>query len=493
MAGPYDYTVNIPQPPANNFLQSLLGIQQLKGLQQQSELSQQAAAIQQQQAGFAQQMQPLQLQAEKERINQIKAATGASNQSASESKYRLDRQKELSSTLEWISKSENFTVDNLQNAAVRLYDVVPQLLVDSAKMKASMPAEGQLFLDKAAEGLLFASVTGKKDDALVVLDENIKAAENSDNFKQYIPKLQELRKKFDENPEQTKALAGIAQVTLRGDKGKAVIEQMGELAKTKKAEAETKVELAKLPQPGQVQLSDNQQSDVNALTTEAESIRTNVDALTSAADSLLKFAEQKPNEFKSGAEARLQDFASWISGNTTEAQNARSTVQLFTNKDWIAKANGLKGALSDKEGKRLDKGAPNAMSAGPAEILNWMRLVQKVELADADEKDLSAAWQTNSKSLQSKAQSGFEVAGLTVKPGDTFSQTLTKLRAQYRKKGIEDIQTDAARLKSIEQAKKTAPSLVPNIYNMSSAPQQQAPAPVPSYAPPTGVTIKSVR
>ncbi len=62
MAGPYDYTVNIPQPPAQNFLQSLLGIQQLKQMQQQSQLAEQQAAIQQQDAAFQQQMQPLEMQ-----------------------------------------------------------------------------------------------------------------------------------------------------------------------------------------------------------------------------------------------------------------------------------------------------------------------------------------------------------------------------------------------------------------------------------------------
>ena len=77
MAGPYDYTVNIPQPPANNFLQSLLGIQQLKGLQQQGQLAEQQAAIQQQNAAFQQQMQPLQLEAERARIGQIGQSTAA--------------------------------------------------------------------------------------------------------------------------------------------------------------------------------------------------------------------------------------------------------------------------------------------------------------------------------------------------------------------------------------------------------------------------------
>jgi hypothetical protein len=91
MAGPYDYTVNIPQPPAQNFLQSLLGIQQLKGLQQQGELAQQQAAIQQQNAQFAAQMQPLQLQAEQARIGQIGQATAASAEALRQGKITFEQ------------------------------------------------------------------------------------------------------------------------------------------------------------------------------------------------------------------------------------------------------------------------------------------------------------------------------------------------------------------------------------------------------------------
>ena len=78
MAGPYDYTVNIPQPPAQNFLQSLLGIQQLRQMQEQSALQQQQAAIQQQQAQFAQQMQPLEMEKARAAIAAQQAATAHS-------------------------------------------------------------------------------------------------------------------------------------------------------------------------------------------------------------------------------------------------------------------------------------------------------------------------------------------------------------------------------------------------------------------------------
>lgn len=84
MPAPYDYTVNIPQPPAQNFLQSLLGIQQLKGLQQQQD-------IQQQQAQFAQQMQPLQLQAEQARLGQIGQATATGAEALRQGKITFEQ------------------------------------------------------------------------------------------------------------------------------------------------------------------------------------------------------------------------------------------------------------------------------------------------------------------------------------------------------------------------------------------------------------------
>ena len=113
MAGPYDYTINIPQPPAQNFLQSLLGIQQLKQMQQQSQLAEQQAAIQQQNAAFQQQMQPLEMA-------RIKAATDASNAAASGqgiqnklNQLTLDQRKLVSSTLQNYLNDDTKTVKDI--------------------------------------------------------------------------------------------------------------------------------------------------------------------------------------------------------------------------------------------------------------------------------------------------------------------------------------------------------------------------------------------
>jgi hypothetical protein len=91
MAGPYDYSINIPQPPAQNFLQSLTGIMQLRQMQEQSAISQQQAAIQQQNAAFQQQMQPLQLEAERARIGQIGQSMATSAEALRQGKITFEQ------------------------------------------------------------------------------------------------------------------------------------------------------------------------------------------------------------------------------------------------------------------------------------------------------------------------------------------------------------------------------------------------------------------
>jgi hypothetical protein len=113
MAGPYDYSINIPQPPAQNFLQSLLGIQQLKGLQQQGELAQQQAAIQQQNAAFEQQMQPLRLKQLQEQINASKTQQGLFGTQADIAKLNLEERRLVSSTLKNYLNDDTKTVKDI--------------------------------------------------------------------------------------------------------------------------------------------------------------------------------------------------------------------------------------------------------------------------------------------------------------------------------------------------------------------------------------------
>ena len=120
MAGPYDYTVNIPQPPAQNFLQSLMGIRQLQQMEEQSAISQQQAAIQQQNAAFQQQMQPLERQrleagiaAQRASAAHSGAATNLLGVQTTAAKAGLADKQLISSTLQGYANDKTKTIEDL--------------------------------------------------------------------------------------------------------------------------------------------------------------------------------------------------------------------------------------------------------------------------------------------------------------------------------------------------------------------------------------------
>jgi hypothetical protein len=239
MAGPYDYTVNIPQPPAQNFLQSLMGIRQLQQMQEQSAIQQQQAAIQQQQAGFAQQMQPLQMQAEQERIKQIKAATGATDTSQQAAAYQLQQRKDLDAELLGISSDPTkFTADNIQRVAVKFHNVDPTLLVRAGEMRKNMPDQAKIFGDNTAKDLIITSVTGDSEAAIKQLDKRLEAANNTPELKSFVPQLEQLRDNFIKYPDQTVALAAVGQTFFAPDNAKAITDVLAKQADIKKTSAE---------------------------------------------------------------------------------------------------------------------------------------------------------------------------------------------------------------------------------------------------------------
>jgi hypothetical protein len=246
MAGPYDYTVNIPQPPANNFLQSLLGIQQLKGLQQQSEISAQQAAIQQQQAQFAQERQPYEL-AQMRAAEKSALASAASSKAATDAKsYELTQRKALDAELLGISSDPSkFTPDNIQKIALRFHNVDPTLLTRAGEMRKNIPDQAKIFGDNVAKNLILTSVTGDAETAIKQLDKSLEAANNTPELKSFVPQLEELKNSFINYPDQTVALAAVGQTFFSPDQGKAITDVMAEQAKIGKAKAETTGEKTK--------------------------------------------------------------------------------------------------------------------------------------------------------------------------------------------------------------------------------------------------------
>ena len=541
MAGPYDYTVNIPQPPAQNFLQSLLGIQQLKGLQQQSQLAEQQAAIQQQNAAFQQQMQPLERQrleaaiaAQRANTAQSGAATNLLGVQTTAAKLGLADKQLISSTLQNYFNDETKTVkdlapilplldatavENLGKAEqIRVNNEVSARLNEGKEITANDirgwsnrqtllkgPEQQQFqqsflamtpkFQSAAKTGMISAvnaAFAGNRGEARKAAAEVQQALINS---KDSSPAAKAVSNSFgkivdliDQDPNLPKEVLALNVVNAAGLIGEPklaeetlkVYKEFGDLIRP----SGTGAGKSKSQADG---ISDKQQDTINKLTFDSTQIRNTTAGFDEQLNLILDFAEQNPKEFKTGTLANVSNWATGKMGIAQQGKNLRSAFQRYATEDWVKRAEPLKGGLNKEEGERLERGVPDIMTATPAELLSFGRLVSKINLLDADQKDLNAAWQQNAESLQAKAPVEFEAAGLTVKPGDTWAKTQTKLLAGYKKKNEAQLQEDLLRLKRIEQAGKSGQSPIPNMYNLGGAPQQQQPA----YVPPSGVIIKS--
>lgn len=236
MAGPYDYTVNIPQPPAQNFLQSLTGIMQLRQMQDQAEIAAQ-------QAKFQKEMQPLEMERARAGIAAAKAGTSATQTSQQAAAYQLQQRKDLDAELLGISSDPSkFTAENLQRVAVRFHNVDPTLLVRAGEMRKNLPDQAKIFGDNIAKNLVLTSVTGDSKQAIEQLDEQLEAAKNTPGLQDFVPKIKQLKDNFIKYPDQTVALAAVGQTLFAPDQGKAITDVLSEQAKIGKTKAEAKKE-----------------------------------------------------------------------------------------------------------------------------------------------------------------------------------------------------------------------------------------------------------
>jgi len=193
MPGPYDYTVNIPQPPAQNFLQSLLGIQQLKGLQQQSEISAQQAAIQAQQARFAAEMQPLEREKAQASIAAVKAnaaQSAASRDVAMEglrqSRITFGREEALNKEADALradmmklsTDPTSATREKLLDLSYRAAAFAPKSYEPLQKMLKDYPRTGKM-LENTASDVIFSVQSGQPSVAAGSVDRTIKAAQTT--------------------------------------------------------------------------------------------------------------------------------------------------------------------------------------------------------------------------------------------------------------------------------------------------------------------------
>lgn len=225
MPEPYNYTVNIPQPPEQNFLQSLLGIQQLKGLRQQQD-------IQQQQYEFVQQQQPLQLQQLQQQVDQQKAINPLLIQEAQNKIQQQDEAKAFRQDATKLAEDPNkWDQNNLRSIAMRAAAVAPDHFNAMRALMADLPDRESSLIQRTASATLLGVSKGTPegiDSAKSIVKDSIMAAEASN-----LPRAVTMLK--------------VAQSQLESDPGTAGISAASFLASTNPKLAEDTFKMVKLP------------------------------------------------------------------------------------------------------------------------------------------------------------------------------------------------------------------------------------------------------
>ena len=425
MPGPYDYSINIPQPPANNFLQSLLGIQQLKGLQQQSQLAEQQAAIQQQNAQFAAQMQPLQLQAERARIGQIGQATAASEEELRGARLRneqLQRQSDFQKELvNFTSKPvEQWSESEVRSLAAKGAAINPKATEGVLNFWANQPKPEKALVDDTAMKAGIAIAQNRPDIAKTIVDQ-AKADAESLGFTTASKFLNFGGSQIDQDP-------ALAYATILGHFGtdKAKLDQLiaaselkGKLeetqAKTEETQAKAKKALGEIP--GQ------EKSLPSAILRDNAAIEKKVTAANEMADKLSQAAEAMRALPSVGSAKEW-----WINvkpklgfGENPEIAVRSNAAQLAGLGMLGAESSAMGGAIrSNVQFQYATSKLPDAWSA-PQEVAKRLEAQAEVQRKLAQIMTIDAEWNSAFRGSQ-KATKDERILGMDVAPGTTKAQ-----------------------------------------------------------------------
>ena len=419
MAGPYDYSINIPQPPAQNFLQSLLGIQQLKQMQQQSQLAEQQAAIQQQNAAFQQEMQPLERQRVETGIAASKAAADYSTGMAAANKYQLDRRKDLHRELDWIaSDSANLTADNLERLAVKFHDLDANLLPSSAKMRSETPLIVQRFGDNVAKNLATAYFTGDPEEGKKVISDSIKAAEADPRFQSYVPRLKSLQTQYINDPGKTATTSAFGMFMMSPEVAKDMMSMVEQFATTKEKqakagqmEAQTEDLIAKRGTPD---LTEDARKIINTSMTDALALRSKANA---AADLANRFEQETKNMSFEGGLGSFAEFMKRSFGAEDAVSQMKKDYIAFRGSEAATLLKDLRPA-SDTDVDLVMRGFLSE-NADQATIAKYLRGMAKIRRYEAELNAGKSDWVEQVGTL-GKSRQNLSVNDVTVPKGTNF-------------------------------------------------------------------------
>lgn len=274
---PYNYSIDLPKPPASTFLQDLMGIQQMKGLQQQREIQAQQAEVQAQQAKFAQELQPLERQKLEAAIAAARANTAQSMASRDVTLEGLRQSKQTFAEQEETKKQENLlredvmavvkdptlaTQEKLRDISFRTALFAPKSQEPLQRMFEDFPRAGKV-LENTASDVIFAVQSGQPKVAVASVNKQLEAAKNSlqinpddKEAKATVSLLEGVKSQMDEekygeamvsasiflkNQNPRKWNAVTADLQELGKATKAVAEAAGEKTKSELQEAQTRL------------------------------------------------------------------------------------------------------------------------------------------------------------------------------------------------------------------------------------------------------------
>ena len=450
MPAPYDYTVNIPQPPAQNFLQSLLGIQQLKGLRQQQD-------IQAQQAAFAQQEQPLREQQLQAQIAASQASAAGQSVITAANQLTLDQRRQVGSALDAFNKNPETGVLELAKVAPYMdpnaregigkaiqfqigkqiddtlasgKEVTPEqyqkfsnslnLVPTNDQQQArnailSMPQNLQTFTKSGIIGITNASLNGNRDVAITASDEAAQALNNSNH-----PAAQATARLFDKLTNQLKdenvdlrrvPISALNVAGMLGDKTfeVSILNNIKENAVIQKGEAEKSLPSAVIKENGK-------------LTEAAKGFETSSTELKNAADALKQFyAGGTPESGQLHAAAvKAKNFFSIIFGQQQEIP-IRNELQRVINLGGLgaeAQAQGA-GIKSNAMMNMATKYIPDVWN-NPDAAVEKAQITAEVKDRLAKINRAEAEWNSQFRGKQN-ASENTDVAGVSVSKGQSKS------------------------------------------------------------------------
>jgi hypothetical protein len=174
---PYNYTIDLPPPAPDTFLQDIMGIQQLKGLRQQQEIAQQNAA-------FQKEMQPLEMARAKAAIDAARVSAGLTGVQADAARENLTALKERnalvksyqSKAFEMAKDPTSWTPESLKSLQMMAVAVDPPGVEAISKFSEKVPSAIPLLSD-AATYVSLAANSGKPGLIVPKLEQYVSAVQ----------------------------------------------------------------------------------------------------------------------------------------------------------------------------------------------------------------------------------------------------------------------------------------------------------------------------